>query len=316
MESKDYHDFFPNEPEVLSFGGGSYKTGCFLGALHYLNYQKKIVFSNVQIFQGASAGAIIALALNLGMKPNTLMYYLFKTNIMAEFRKDIHTKFVEKIVFEGTFMGFTKGNSLMKKISNIFSNNFSGWYDAITFEELYEKTNQKLFITATNISKRKLVHFNHGNYPKLPVLLAIRMSIGIPFIFESYKFEDEFYVDGDMFGFDLIKELNIEKGKKILRFKHEKGDKESDLNKGDENIDSVFKKLIYYYKENTFHKKKEILLNMETNDISTFFMECNLKSVLRFEEKNFTDLYLSGIFQTMNFNKKRNKELSMNSNFF
>ena len=116
MENKDYQDFFDTNPEILSFGGGSYKTVCFLGALYYLEYQKKIDFSKVQIFQGASAGSVMAIALNLGMKPNIIMYHTLKTNIMAEFRKDIHTKFVESIVFEGNFKGFTQGNSLMKKL--------------------------------------------------------------------------------------------------------------------------------------------------------------------------------------------------------
>ena len=61
----------------------------------------------------------------------------------TEFRKDVHTKFVENIVFEGTFKGLTQGNSLIKKLSNIFKINFKEWHDEITFEELYEKTKQK-----------------------------------------------------------------------------------------------------------------------------------------------------------------------------
>ena len=317
MENKDYQDFFDTNPEILSFGGGSYKTVCFLGALYYLEYQKKIDFSKVQIFQGASAGSVTALALNLGMKPNTIMYHTLKTNIMAEFRKDIHTKFVESIVFEGNFKGFTQGNSLMKKLSIIFKENFNEWYDAITFEELFKKTTQKLIITATNITRKKLVHFNHENYPKLPVLLALRMSIGIPFVFESYKFEDDFYVDGDIFGFDLKKELNlnVNPDQKILRFKIQKGE-ELEL-KQNQNVDSVLKNLMYYYKIEQDNEKlpdKEIT-DMDDNNLKIFFIECDLKSPLRFEEKFLTNLYLSGIYQTKNFNKKRNKELFSKSCF-
>ena len=311
MESKDYQDFFDDNPEVLSFGGGSYKTACFVGALHYLYYKKKIDFSKVQVFQGASAGAVIALCLNIGMKPNNIMNYILKTNLMAEFRKDIHTKFVENIVFEGTFKGFTQGNSLIKRVSNICQENFSEWHDAITFDELFKKTKQKLFITATNVTQKKIVHFSHENYPKLPVLLAIRMSIGIPFVFESYKFEDEFYVDGDIFGFDL-KELNISEEQKILRFKHEKGEENIELRKG-QNVESVLKKLMYYYKINKKIPNKET--NDNNNKLKIFFIECNLKSPLSFEEKILTNLYLSGIYQTKNFNKKRNKELFSSSNF-
>ncbi len=310
MENKD--DFF-DMPQVLSFGGGSYKTACFLGSLYYLEYQKKIDICKVQVFQGASAGAIIALALNLGIKPNTLMYYTLQTNIMAEFRKDIHAQFVESIVFEGTFKGLTQGNSLIKKISNIFKENFSGWHDTISFEELFKKTNQKLFITATNITQRKLVHFNHENYPKLPVLLAIRMSIGIPFVFESYKFENDFYVDGDLFGFDLKKELNILKDQKILRFKNEKGEI---VKLGQRQcVDSVLKKLMYYYKEEEEEETRN-KNNSGGDNLKIFFIECNFKSSpLSFNEKFLTNLYLSGIYQTKHFNKKRNKELFLSSSF-
>jgi predicted patatin/cPLA2 family phospholipase len=312
MESQDYHEFFDDCPEVLSFGGGSYKTACFVGALYYLDYQKKIDLSKVEVLQGASAGSLIALSLNLGMKPNAIMYYLLKTNIMNEFRKDVHTKFVERIVFEGTFKGLTQGNSLMKKLSNIFKENFSDWHDAITFEELFNITKQKLFITATNISQRKLIHFNHENYPKLPVLLAIRMSIGIPLVFESYKFQNELYVDGDLFGFPLRKDLKISPEKKVLRLKNEKG--EEVALQQTQNADSILKKLMHYY-------SNEKLLNKEIDDINgdkklkIFFIECNLKSALRFDQKFLSELYLSGMYQTKNFNKKRNEELFLSSNF-
>lgn len=303
MTTTTKNSFF-EQPDVLSFSGGGYKTCVFLGALHYLTFTKQLDFKKVETFQGASAGAVIALAMNCGILPSTLMYFYASTNLMNEVRKDFQKKFFENIIFEGTFKGFTQGNALLKKVSQIFKSQVSFWSDDITFEELYKKTKQTLVVTGTNITKHKLIHFSHKTYPKLPVLLAIRMSVGIPVAFEAYRFENKDYVvDGDIFKIDFDTFIPFEK--KILRFRYSKHD---DMQKRGDNIENVMKNLINYYKETT----KE---NQHSN-LKSFFLQCNLKSLLRFEPMSLIRLYLDGIHETKHFDLKRNQELEeINKNY-
>lgn len=305
-QTNNMSDNFFEQPDVLSFSGGAYKTMVFLGALHQLTFSKQLDLNKVETLQGASAGAIIALGLVCGLSPSTMMYYYSSTNLMTEVRKDFQRKFFENIIFEGTFKGFTQGNAVLKKLSQILKSQVYYWQDDMTFEELYKETNQKLVITATNITKRKLIHFSHENYPKLPVLLAIRMSVGIPIAFEAYQFEEKDYVvDGDIFKIDFDEFIPI--GKKILRFRNSKHD---DMQRRGDNIENVMKHLMNFYRE--MNEAKE---NKEST-VKTFVLECNMSSMLRFQPTTLCFLYLDGIHQTKHFNLKRNEDLNeINKNY-
>lgn len=303
---KETSNFF-EQPDVLSFSGGAYKTCVFLGALHHLTFTKQLDFDLVETFQGASAGAIIALAMICGVKPSTLMYFYSSTNFMTQVRKDFRRKFFENIIFEGSFKGFTKGNAILQKLSQILTSQVDFWEDDMTFEELYQQTKKKLVLTATNITHRKLIHFSHENYPTLPVMLAVRMTVGIPVAFEAYKFENKGYVvDGDIFKIDFDEFIPI--GKKILRFRYSKHD---DMEERGDNIENVMKNLMNFYRDTD----KSVKENKESN-LKSFFLECNMKSMLRFEPRSLSFLYLDGISQTRNFNLKRNEELQeLNKNY-
>lgn len=66
------------------------------------------------------------------------------------------------------------------------------------FIELMDDYGIELVITATCLNDMNIECFNYENYPDLPIRDAVRMSISIPFYFETIHFNDKVYVDGGM----------------------------------------------------------------------------------------------------------------------
>jgi NTE family protein len=71
-----------------------------------------------------------------------------------------------------------------------------------TLEDLYKDKNITLVIVATNMSEKKSVYFYPGNpvakFSNIPIRKAIRMSMGIPFLFEPCVYEGDLFVDGGL----------------------------------------------------------------------------------------------------------------------
>jgi NTE family protein len=69
-----------------------------------------------------------------------------------------------------------------------------------TLKQLYLDTGIKLVITATNMNKKNTVYLHPENknplYSDIPIRVAIRMSMSIPFLFEPYHYNDCLFSDG------------------------------------------------------------------------------------------------------------------------
>jgi predicted acylesterase/phospholipase RssA len=91
--------------------------------------------------------------------------------------------------------GIETGDRLMNYLSDMFR--FKNIDPDITLGDLYKKTQKRLIITTTCIGKG-VRYFDYENAPNLKVLLAIRMSISMPFFFTAVKHEGDYYVDGGM----------------------------------------------------------------------------------------------------------------------
>ena len=65
-----------------------------------------------------------------------------------------------------------------------------------TFKQLYDYSDIKLNIYATNANTLNLDCFNHINTPDVKVIDAIYMSSSIPILFKPMKFKEDHYIDG------------------------------------------------------------------------------------------------------------------------
>lgn len=60
-----------------------------------------------------------------------------------------------------------------------------GYDRDITLAELYRKTQKDLSVVAANVGLREMLVLNHRTAPNLPVAMAVRMSMSIPFVWEE-----------------------------------------------------------------------------------------------------------------------------------
>lgn len=186
--------------EYLIFSGGGIKGICYCGALLELE-KKGLLFdeNNALKFKGiagTSAGSIIGSLLAIGYTPIEIKDIMYNIDF-------------EKIGYDGTGYfsdtfnlfenwGLCPGNYIQELMGNLIKDK-TGNAD-YTLEDLEKEKNIKLVIVTTNMNLKRSEYLYSGHSNKLfsniPIRKAIRMSIGIPFMFEPYSYNDCFYVDG------------------------------------------------------------------------------------------------------------------------
>lgn len=90
--------------------------------------------------------------------------------------------------------GIDTGKNIIKWIEGLLEG--KGYSKDITFIELYNNTRIKYRVLATNLNKYETVIFDYINCPNMKITRAIRMSIGIPFVFTVQKYNGDVLVDG------------------------------------------------------------------------------------------------------------------------
>ena len=230
----------------LVFSGGGIKIFIFAGCLKYL-YENNLI-NNLEAVCGTSTGSIISTALALGYKLSEIIELLIKidysnfTNINSEGILNFYDNY-----------GLDTTDEL-ERVFRIIIKAKSG-NDNVTFEELYNITNVKLVICATNINKMECQFFDHIKTPNCKVIDALISSISIPFMFCPRKIDDYYYVDGAL----------------TNHFPMEYFDKEIENTLGFININSS-------------------LHNMEINSIEQYFFAVSLCSITKLI-KNTLDKY-------------------------
>ena len=66
----------------------------------------------------------------------------------------------------------------------------------MTLEDIYNKYSLELVLCTYNYSLRKKEYISYKNYPKIPSLIAIRMSCNLPLIFDRFKYMGCYFIDG------------------------------------------------------------------------------------------------------------------------
>lgn len=60
-----------------------------------------------------------------------------------------------------------------------------------TFEEFHQKTGKDLSLVASDVTGQDMLVLNHRTAPKLPVYMAVRMSMSIPFVWSEVIWQEE-----------------------------------------------------------------------------------------------------------------------------
>jgi predicted acylesterase/phospholipase RssA len=213
----------------LIFEGGGVKGIAYIGAVKEL-IAKGLILSSMRYFGGTSSGAVIA------------MLFASKHNIdeINDIMINLNWKSLKDSSFFGVpgnllnlilHYGFYKGKEIEKIIEKILFTKFNK--KGITFQEMFIRTNNHLKIVGTNVTQKKTAYFDHIETPNMSVSKAVRISMNVPYLFKSVKYEGDHYVDGGvlrnfdlnifqedkkMLAFDLTESVELKKKKKHMNF--------------------------------------------------------------------------------------------------
>jgi predicted patatin/cPLA2 family phospholipase len=148
---------------------------------NYINLDK------INKYTGTSFGAIFCFLLSIGYNTEELLIY-FKNFKKKDMDIDLNLElFLSKY-------GFNDGNSYMDIVDTLFK--LKTKLRDINFIDLEIFTKKKIYIIGTNFSRGKKEVFSSETSPNMSVILAIRISISIPFLFTPIIYNNNYYVDG------------------------------------------------------------------------------------------------------------------------
>lgn len=175
-------------PRELVLSGGGTGGLAMLGTLHRLHEQGRLV--HVTRYVGASVGAIVSSLLLSGYKPLTV-YKVLEGLDFAGFAGNVNGDSV--LGFFDT-MGAMEPDGIMRLYDVMLSK--QGYDDTVTLAEFDARTGKTLVIAGYNVTRNETVGFSAQTHPRMPLRLAIRISISVPILFRPVMYEGELYVDG------------------------------------------------------------------------------------------------------------------------
>lgn len=176
-----------NQITCLCFSGGGVKGFSFIGALEKLIEDNIIDLNKIDTYVGTSIGSMISFILSLGIPLKEIKDFLLFFNF-SKLNTEVDCLNLLKDY------GINNGEKIKLLLIKFLETTF-GVKD-ITFKELYEKTNKKIIIIGTNLTKGCERTFSFEHSPDFSVITAIRISISVPIIFTPVNIDDELYVDG------------------------------------------------------------------------------------------------------------------------
>jgi predicted acylesterase/phospholipase RssA len=195
----------------LIFEGGGVKGIAYIGAVKKLT-EKGLIVSSMKCFGGTSSGAMIAM---LFASKHTI-------NDIDDIMLNMNWKSLKDSSYFGVpgnlmnlilHYGFYQGKKLETLLEKILFSKFNK--KLITFQEMFIRTNNHLKVVGTNVTQKKTAYFDHIKTPNMPVSKAVRISMSVPYLYKSVKYDGDHYVDG---GVLRNLDLNLFEDKKILAF--------------------------------------------------------------------------------------------------
>ena len=186
-------------PDSIVFSGGGPDGISFVGSIRRLEEGDGL--RRIKTIVGSSAGAIIGLLLTLGLSSREMEGFVRERYEDGSFRDlDVEglVEFVARMgVDDGSRMVSALRQVLMSKIRPMSRSSD----EDVTFLELAKSTGRSLMVCVTNLEDSRGELMNLDNAPDMGVLLAVRMSFGVPLVFTPVRWKGRTYVDGCLFEF-------------------------------------------------------------------------------------------------------------------
>lgn len=176
----------------LVFEGGGIRGLAFGGVVRFL--EEYDIVEHVKGIAGSSAGAIFSAGLAVGYTAQEMIDLLTETDF--ETFKDDSWGVVFDIIRLLTQYGIYKGDHFYNWFAAVLEKKTGN--ARITFREVYERYGKTLVITGTCLNRAETYYFNHTNekFADMPVALAVRISMSIPFLYKAVRLGEDVMVDG------------------------------------------------------------------------------------------------------------------------
>ena len=194
-----------SEYDTIVISGGSIKGITALGSVQYL--YDNFLNEKLENFIGTSCGAIICYLLSIGYTPIEIMIYICTHHLVEKIQQ---FNLIDMINGNGA-ISYNPINDILEKMT------LEKIGRLITLGELKEKYKKKLICVTYNATIKKTEYLSSENYPELPCLIALRMSSNVPLLFDTFKYTNNYYLDGalsDNFPLEKAEEI----GSKVIGF--------------------------------------------------------------------------------------------------
>ena len=193
-----------SEYDTIVLSGGSINGIIILGALQYL--KDKNMINNIKTFVGTSIGGVISYLLIIGYTPVEIIIYLCTNSHMFEKLKCFNI--INATRGEGAVSFSNISDELEKMTINKVGK-------ILTMKDLEIRFGKKLICITYNTTKSCAEYLSCDTTPDLPCLTALRMTSNLPFVFETYKYDDSFYIDGGLSN-NFPLDVGEKNGQKVL----------------------------------------------------------------------------------------------------
>jgi NTE family protein len=175
---KNYH--------TLVLSGGGVKGIAFLGALQCLKDMGML--DPIQKMIGTSIGSIIMYLITIGYTPVEIMVILCQNDLFERLSSIdcvhlLHGKGASSFMIIQEFLE----KMTLKKVGRF-----------LTLMDVFREYGMTLVFVTYNKTQDKIEYLSIDNYPEMPCLTAIRMSSSIPFMFDTFEYNQCVYYDGGM----------------------------------------------------------------------------------------------------------------------
>ena len=161
------------KPSCLVLGPGGMGFFAMLGAYSKLEDQ----LSDVTHICGSSAGALLGMFISLGKTATEILDISMGVDIPSLSRYNIKS-------FMSNY-GLIDHSQIREALLSICEG-----------EPTFSDLGKTLYIAAFNVNLGRTEYFSRHTHPSMSVIDAVCMSISVPFIFSSFKFNGYNYIDG------------------------------------------------------------------------------------------------------------------------
>lgn len=157
----------------LVLGPGGMGFFAMLGV--YARWEEQL--KNLEAVSGSSAGSIMALFIALGKTSQEILDIAMDINLKELAKYNIKT-FLDNY-------GLVDHSQIREKLISICDG-----------EPRFEDLKMKMYVSAFNVNLGKTEYFSSDTHPGMSVIDAICMSISVPVLFSTFKWNEFLYIDG------------------------------------------------------------------------------------------------------------------------